>query len=170
MRLTALAAVAMLLTSPAWAIPPPYVSPNCAAPEFDQMDFWVGNWRLTWDGGEATSQVTKEFDGCVVHEAFRQEEHGKMPLIGASFSAYHAINRIWRQTWIDNRNGYYHLSGGPQPGGTFMLQAIRMGREPQMLRMVFEDIKADSFTWRLQVSDDGDAWTDKWVIHYARTK
>jgi hypothetical protein len=36
--------------------------------------------------------------------------------------------------------------------------------------MVFTDIKADSFTWRWQVSKTGKTWEDRWVIHYTRKK
>jgi hypothetical protein len=151
------------------AAPPP--PPSCDGPEFHQMDFWLGDWNLTWEGGKGTNHVVKEFAGCVVHENFRDTAHGPPPpLVGQSFSVYHALNKMWRQTWVDNQDGYFDLTGGPQQDGTFMLQVIRVGREPHMMRMVYQDIRKGSFTWRWQMSDDGDTWTDKWVIHYTRAK
>ncbi|HXP24119.1 MAG TPA: hypothetical protein VN807_08255, partial [Candidatus Sulfotelmatobacter sp.] len=167
-----LAAILLSLPATAGTAPAaPPKPPSCDAAEFHRMDFWLGDWNLTWDGGKGTNHVTREFSGCVIHENFRAEAQGATPpFVGASWSVYHALNKMWRQTWVDNRDGYYDLTGGPQPDGTFVLQIIRVGREPQMLRMVFADIKPDSFTWRWQGSEDGDAWTDKWVIHYARMK
>ena len=152
---------------------PPAAPPSCNGAEFHQMDFWLGDWRAEFvGGGTGTNRITREFDGCVVHEHFRVDEGsgGRPPLIGESFSVYHALNKMWRQTWVDNQNGYFDLTGGPQQDGSFILQVIRVGREPHMMRMVYQDITRDSFTWRWQQSDDGDTWTDTWVIHYTRAK
>ena len=37
-------------------------------------------------------------------------------------------------------------------------------------RMIFTDIKPDSFTWRWQGTTDGKAWADSWGIRYTRKK
>ncbi len=35
--------------------------------------------------------------------------------------------------------------------------------------MTWTDITADAFDWHWQASaDDGETWTDMWVIHYTR--
>lgn len=173
MRLALLTAAA-LFAFPAFAADattpvPPAAPPSCDTPEHHQMDFWVGTWKLTWQGGSGTNRVTKEYNGCVIHEVFTQDKISPPPLLnGSSLSSYQPMNMMWRQTWVDDQNGYLHLSGGPQADGTFRLQTVRMGREPHMTRMIFEDITHDSLTWRWQQSDDGDVWTDTWVIHYRR--
>ena len=148
--------------------PPP---PSCDTAEHHQLDFWLGDWTLTWEGGKGTNHITREYNGCVIREVFTEDAADKPPVLhGTSLSSYQPMNKMWRQTWVDDQNGYFHLTGGPQADGTFVLQTVRMGREPYMTRMVFQDIKRDSFIWRWQKSDDGATWTDTWVIHYARMK
>jgi hypothetical protein len=171
MRLISIVA-ATAFALPAFAAemePAPPAPPSCDSAEHHQMDFWLGEWKLTWDGGTGTNRITRDFKNCVIVENFSEAASNKPPhLRGMSVSSYQPLNTMWRQTWVDDQNGYYHLSGGPKPDGTFVLQTIRMGREPQMTRMVFENIKRDSLTWRWQASDDGATWTDKWVIRYDR--
>jgi hypothetical protein len=176
MRGTLVAIAAVAMCAPAFAAdappkPAPATAPSCTSPEHHQMDFWVGDWNAAWQGGHGTNHVTKEMNGCVIHEHFAAAASaGRPALHGESLSSYQPANLMWRQTWVDDQNGYFHLSGGREQDGTFVLQTIRMGREPHMTRMIFQDIKPDSFTWRWQMSDDGETWKDAWVIHYTRLK
>jgi hypothetical protein len=148
----------------------PAAPPSCDSAEHHQMDFWLGEWKVTWQGGEGTNRITRAFNGCAIIENFAATS-GNPPLLhGMSISSYQPLNRMWRQSWVDDQNGYFHLSGGPKADGTFVLQTVRMGREPKMTRMVFENIKPASFTWRWQSSDEGDVWTDTWVLQYERVK
>jgi hypothetical protein len=169
----AFAIAAALIAAPAIASeapPAPAAPPSCDSAEHRQMDFWLGEWKLTWPGGTGINRITRDFKNCVITENF-EAQTGAPPLLkGMSVSSYQPLNKMWRQTWVDDQNGYYHLSGGPKADGTFVLQTIRMGREPKMTRMVFENIKRDSFTWRWQSSEDGGVWTDTWVIQYARMR
>jgi hypothetical protein len=145
----------------------------CAGPQFHQLDFWLGDWDAAWDAspgtpaGNGSNRIAKTYEGCVIEEHFdgRPGQH----LQGHSVSVYFAPAREWRQTWVDNEDGYIDLTGGPQPNGNFILQT---GRRPggKTSRMVFTDIKTDSFTWRWQSSGDGKTWSDAWVIHYTRKK
>lgn len=171
MRLV-LAAAAILFALPAIAsdAPPSPPPPTCDSPQHHQMDFWLGEWKLTWQGGEGTNRITRDFKNCVIVENFSEAPTNKPPhLRGMSVSTYHAQTEMWRQTWVDDQNGYYDLTGGAEPDGTFVLRVIRVSREP-MRRMVFENIKPGSLTWRWQGSEDGASWTDLWVIQYTRVK
>jgi hypothetical protein len=175
MRFASIVAVTLCavpaLASEAPAPPTPASPPSCDSAEHRQMDFWLGEWRLTWQGGTGTNRITRDFKNCVIVENFSESPANKPPhLRGMSVSSYQPLNRMWRQTWVDDQNGYYHLSGGAKPDGTFVLQTVRMGREPKMTRMVFEKITRDSLTWRWQESEDGAEWTDRWVIQYRRVK
>lgn len=148
-------------------------TPPCAAPEFRQLDFWVGDWDVRWDAGggvqsgRGTNRITREYDNCVIQEDF----HGGPTtgnLIGHSVSTYHQPVQQWRQTWVDNKGGYFALVGGPEGDG-FVLSNTRVGDSAPYLRMVWEDITADSLTWRWQSSSDaGATWSDQWVIYYTR--
>lgn len=150
----------------------PAASP-CAAPEFRQMDFWVGEWDARWEAspgqpaGVGTNTITREYDNCVIQEQF---DGGPSTgnLIGHSVSTYHAPTQRWRQTWVDNQGGYFALVGGPQ-GNDFVLIMNSYPANVPVRRMLFTDITPNAFTWRWQASTDGGAtWTDSWVIHYTR--
>lgn len=141
--------------------------PPCSAPEFSQLDFWLGDWDATWEGGQGVNHITKVLDGCVIQEEF-DGGASTNNLHGHSVSTYHAGISQWRQTWVDNQGGYFALTGGPVDG-RFILTNTRVRDNAPYLRMVFEDIEQNSFTWRWQRSTDaGATWTDAWLIHYTR--
>ncbi len=66
----------------------------CSAPEQKQMDFWVGDWDLTWTGnssvgaGHGTNSIKRILDGCIVGENFSGGE--SMHLRGRSVSIFEA--------------------------------------------------------------------------------
>ncbi len=85
--------------------------PNpCAARGQRQLDFWVGEWDLTWPGNKAgevqhgTNSIRRVLDGCVVEENFSGE--GDMHLRGKSISIFDTRAGKWKQTWVDNEGGY----------------------------------------------------------------
>ncbi len=145
--------------------------PPCSAPEASQFDFWVGMWNATWDDtGKGTNHITKELDGCVIHEHFATLD--SVPFVGRSYSVYNINTQQWHQTWVDNSGGYLDFTGG-MVGDKMILSrtAHPKGKEPFMQRMVFSNIKSDSFDWDWQKSTDGgDTWVDLWHIHYTRAK
>jgi hypothetical protein len=157
-----------LYAQPAFAPP----ANACSDPEFRQLDFWLGEWNATWPApaglpaGSGTNHITKSYEGCVIEEHFdgRPGQH----LMGHSVSVYHAPTKSWRQTWVDNEGGYIDLQGGPDAKGDFVLLTLPNGKTKQASRMLYTDIKPDSFTWRWQKSADGTTWTDNWVISYTR--
>jgi hypothetical protein len=162
--------VAITMISTSAAAQQSQTSP-CTAPEFRQMDFWLGVWDAyysadaTEPGGRNT--VTRAFDGCVIQEDFDGGAQAS-GLVGRSVSTYHTQTQLWRQTWVDNQGGYFALTGGPA-GEDFILSTTRIRENAPHQRMVFEDITPDSFTWRWQSSADGGvSWTDRWVIWYRR--
>ena len=66
----------------------------CSAPEQKQMDFWLGDWELTWPGsssndtGHGTNSIKRILDGCIVEENFSGGE--SMHLRGHSVSIFEA--------------------------------------------------------------------------------
>jgi hypothetical protein len=167
--LAATAAHAQTATAPATPPPPP-----CAAPEFRQMDFWVGDWDLEFDTGPgkvatASNRITRdEFGDCVIVEHFSQPDIG---YVGGSVSTYDRVSKVWRQTWVDNGGAYIELEGGPVSGRPhlFELRTTRdIGPAPRKpYRMIWERASADRLVWRWQVAD-GAGWKDSWVLRYRR--
>ena len=146
------------------------VSP-CAGAEFKQLDFWLGDWDAGWDAlpgrsaGRGSNHITRTYGGCVTEEHFKGG-----PLNGHSVSTYFAGTKNWRQTWVDNQGSYIDLQGGPDGSGNFVLTTPPQPGSTKANRMVFTDIKPDSFTWLWQATQDGKIWADGWVIRYTRKK
>jgi len=165
-----------------WLVPalaaaqgPPSPPPApCSGPEWKQLDFWVGEWDLTWPArgpnpaGTASNRIEKVLGGCVVEESFAA--NGPAALVGRSFSAYDARAKRWRQTWVDNEGSYLDFEGGLDGGNMALIHhsTTREG-QPQMGRMVFLNVTADSLDWRWEKSlDGGKTWQLQWPIHYVR--
>lgn len=151
----------------------PPVAP-CAAPEFHQLDFWVGDWDLTWPAGgngpagTGTNRVEKILGGCVIQENFTGG--GAQPFDGQSVSTYSVREKIWKQTWVDDQGGYLDFTGTFQDGEMRLTRhVVGPDGKPRIPRMVFTNIKPDSFDWRYEASvDGGKTWQLNWLIHYKR--
>lgn len=164
-----------------WVIPalgaagsPPTPPPACTGPEWKQLDFWIGEWDLTWPAhgpnpaGTGSNRIEKVLGGCVVEESFAAS--GPSPLVGRSFSTYDPRTKSWRQTWVDNQGSYLDFTGGLE-GGQMVLLRHGQNRQghPQISRMVFVNVTRDSLDWRWERSEDGGkTWQLLWPIHYAR--
>ncbi len=84
--------------------PSAHTSP-CAAPEFRQFDFWVGDWDAssTADGIlRGTSHISKEMGGCVIWENWTSTGS---PFFGKSYNTYNVNLQRWEQCWVDNAGG-----------------------------------------------------------------
>jgi hypothetical protein len=146
----------------------------CVAPEFRQLDFWLGEWDLTWPapgdslGGKGTNRIEKILDGCVIQENFSGD--GPRALVGHSVSTYSVQEKKWKQTWVDNQGGYLALTGELKDGEMILgRQGTGPDGKPLQARMVFFHIKPDSFDWCWEASTDGGkTWQVNWPIHYSR--
>ena len=167
--LFSLTVAAVALASAQEASPPP----PCSAPEYRQLDFWVGEWELEYDRGDgttgsATNSITKdEFGSCVIVERFA------MPTgySGASYSIYDRGKKQWRQMWVDNNGGTFTLVGGPAEGQPhrFELRTVEPTGPTQLLRrMIWEDVEPDRLVWRWQSLQGDGSWKDEWVLNYRR--
>ena len=149
------------------ASPPP--QPACAGPEYRALDFWVGDWVAEDQQGNVigNNRITRnEYGDCVITEHFTGS-----PLIGHSVSIYRPGLKQWRQVWVDNQNGFFDLVGGPVTGSDhiFVFENKRPVETMPYQRMIWQDVKPHSFTWRWQrKAKADDAWADSWVIRYRR--
>lgn len=140
----------------------------CSAPEANQFDFWVGKWNLTWnDTVSGTNTITKDLNGCVIHENFNSPSTNFM---GNSYSVYNPTKNIWQQTWVDNQGGYLDFTGKFE-NDTMTLGRSFVGAKGTfvMQRMVYFNIAKDSLDWSWESSiDSGVTWNQNWLIHYKR--
>ena len=93
--------------------------------------------------------------------------------LGASFSMYDPQKKKWVQTWVDNGGAYIALVGGPVQGRPYSFELVTVepkGPRQVYSRMIWQDVKPDSFTWRWQAKQADGSWADSWVIRYRRRK
>jgi hypothetical protein len=137
-------------------------------PEARQLDFWVGEWNLTWPkDGKGTNSIAFAFDSAVIEEHFSGEN--SIPLRGLSVSVYGPQRGKWLQTWVDNDGSYLDLVGSFKNGKMVMQRKATVKGKEVLQRMVWKNITHDAFDWSWERSSDGGStWQVVWPIHYAR--
>lgn len=139
----------------------------CSDPEFRQMDFWVGDWDLVWEGGKGRNVVTSDLGGCVITENF--DGTPSSPLKGTSVSTYNKRSGRWQQTWVDNQGSYLDFTGGLVDSSMVLAREATIEGKTVHQRMVFYDIEPDALLWNWERSEDaGATWDVMWKIHYTR--
>jgi len=132
-----------------------------------QFDFWLGRWRLTWDGGEGTNVIEPEFDGRVIVERF--DGRPGTPLRGLSMSVYDADAGVWRQTWVDSDGRYLDFAGGMDGDDMDLRRDGTVEGSPAVFRMRWHEIGPNSLRWDWECSTDaGRSWRTLWAIAYER--
>jgi len=138
-----------------------------------ELDFWLGAWNATWEGGHGTNRLARILGGRVIHEQFEEVQDssndGSGALHGQSWSMFDPKLGLWRQTWVDDQGGWFDLVGEQADGCfAFVRAAPEIGPEVRQ-RMVFRDVAADRFRWTWELSrDDGATWAVRWEIDYRR--
>jgi hypothetical protein len=131
----------------------------CAAAEFRQFDFWVGEWEVrTPDGRVAgTNRIEPILGGC----ALREEWTGRTGSRGTSYNAYDRSRGRWHQTWVDNEGLLLRLDGGlaagrmrlegetRDSGGARKLQRITWEPLAGRVRQLWEESADGGRTWRV---------------------
>jgi hypothetical protein len=154
---------------------PPAAPPKpCVAAEQKQLEFWVGEWDLTWPGQNAgevqhgTNRINRILDTCVVQENFSGGDAAH--LRGTSLSIFDIQAQAWKQTWVDNEGGYLDFVGEFRDGQMILGRETKRPDGTQLRqRMVFKNITHDEFDWSWESSTNGGkTWTVNWPIHYKR--
>lgn len=140
------------------------------------MDFWVGDWNLTWkdkDGNveSGLNEVQKIMDGKVIQENFRALNGASAGFIGKSWTVFNVKKDTWFQTWVDNQGSYLDFTFEIEEGKRMF---IRTGQDKDgntnYQRMVFYNIAENNFDWKWESSKDKKAWNLLWQIHYEKIK
>ncbi len=146
-------------------------APPCAEPEFRQFDFWLGDWDLSWQGGQGRNTISRVYGDCVIQEDFRQfDAQGASGFLGRSWSVWVPQEQVWKQTWVDNNGSYLDFRGGLREDGQMVLERSVMRQDTlRHSRMRFADITPDSLNWYWEGRKEGqEQWKLLWHIHYAR--
>ena len=139
-------------------------------PPDQQLNFWLGDWELSWGEGETGSnRVQRILDGRVISETF--DGNPGVSFRGQSVSVYRPQHEQWQQTWVDTDGNYWHFHGGWQGDRFVFATDDIVENRPVKYQMIFRDIEENSLKWIWERSDDGGkTWEVKWQLHYERRK
>ena len=149
-------------------------APQPSPEDLSKLDFWVGKWELTWQGGKGTNLIEKKLNGRVIQENFEATEGNFKGYLGTSISTFSPQDGKWHQAWADSNGGYIDLVGIME-GDTRIFQMTRPRTLPNgstsISRMRFYNITEDSFDWDWEASTDGgENWQLSWRINYKRAE
>jgi len=162
--------IALLVVFPAIA---QQSSPSCDTEAHALMNFWIGEWDLTWTNADSTdahgtNTITRTYDDCVIHESFAHESGFE----GMSMSVLDRRTSQWRQTWVDSQSAFLLFTGSQLENDEMEFRSAQFTDQQgiqRINRMTWRNVTDDAFDWHWQTStDDGATWTDMWVINYTR--
>jgi len=132
------------------------------------FDFWVGNWNTYWeDSLRGSNIISKSLNDFVVEENFTSIDKS---FIGKSWTVYDSSSNNWKQTWVDNTGAYLVFTGGKDKENVILnlAEERKSNGKSYYMRMIFSNIKQDSFDWDWQSSKDKVSWKTVWAIKYKR--
>ena len=131
----------------------------CAGPEYQQFDFWIGEWSVENADGElaGTNRIERILEDCVLRESWQGAGGGR----GFSYNIYDARTGAWHQTWVDDQGRLLQLDGGledgkmvlsgkrPGPDGAEVLHRINWEKvEGGRVRQVWAVSQDQGSSWR----------------------
>ena len=145
-----------------------HAAPPCAAPEYRQFDFWLGQWQVLGADRKpvGTNRIEREYDGCVVHERYTTPRG----YTGESLNIYDASRKIWHQTWVDSDGLLLVLEGGLQDGKMVLQGQTRDDKGQSTKHRITWTPNPDGSVRQLWESTDRNGiWTVTFDGHYVRT-
>ena len=149
--------------------PPPPNQP-CLTAEHAQLDFWLGEWVVNWsaasgESGIGTNRVVRDHGGCVVVERYQDTTTN---FSGSSLSSYQRSLGRWSMTFMAIGGFNFRASGGPREDGAVQFDIERQSPSQPEMRIRFEEVREDSFTWRFQSRSASGEWSDLSLSRYTR--
>ena len=81
----------------------------CCEEEYQQFDFWVGDWVVYAKGKMAGFNKIVKIEGdCVIRENWKSFESSYS---GTSYNFYDKLDKKWKQVWVDNQGTVLELKG-----------------------------------------------------------
>ncbi len=147
----------------------PAKEPPCAAAEFHQLDFWIGQWNVyEKDIGKksSTSRIESVMGGCGIGEHYEEPGDPNGPYSGTSYSSYSRDDGKWHQMYIDTNGNVEWFSGGLEDGDMVMEAP---GANNTLRKMVYHALPDGSVEQIGTVSSDyGRHWKPRYDYIYKK--
>jgi hypothetical protein len=134
-----------------------------------QLDYWLGNWTVTYPGasGSSTSKVHLSLDQCLFVESW---DNGKGH-IGENMFAYSPDDKSWYGMFADNQGHVHVFVDGKVASGSAEFNGPSRGAngETVLNRVKIVGLAPDKVeqTWE-KSTDKGGSWTTVFRGEYAR--
>jgi hypothetical protein len=147
-------------------VPP---SNPCAAPEYRQFDFWIGEWVVQDAKGQrlGTSRVERIEAGCGIQENWTD----RGGLTGRSINVYSPVSTTWTQLWAASWGATLLLEGRFE-NGQMILAGDVLGRDgPEKQRTTWSRVPTGGVRQLIERSRDaGRTWTVVFDGRYTAAK
>lgn len=170
LALVLLGALNHAVAAPAVATPTP---PGCAnAPEYHQLDFWIGDWDTfesdTPKGPSiARARVEPIAQGCALRELYEQTDG----LIGDSILSYDPVRKHWQQTWVTNRGSIMVLVGNFKDGALVLEGEAHMQNGTTVLQRITWKAQGEGVReYAVMSKDGGKTWTPAFDVLFLKRK
>jgi hypothetical protein len=141
---------------------PAMTSKYCAAPEFKQFDFWLGDWDTfrvqdgrPADTSVARNRITPMMDGCALREEYTRKDGYR----GESFTAYDAARKVWVQSWVSNQDEVTVVEGTKDGDRIVLHGSITDAQGVQLQRVTWMPVKEGVRETCVGSRDGGKTWT-----------
>jgi hypothetical protein len=153
----AVAFAALIACRPVWA--------DCAGPQYDQLDFWLGAWHDPAAPPAEHYTARRTAGGCAIEEVLTGAD-GQTQGIG--LAGWDSERNEWRQLWVDKDRIVTVYLGGPAADGTFVLTSEPKGGGIRW-RYTYRNVRPDSMDadYAKRVGEVG-LWTTLWSGHFNR--
>ena len=108
----------------------------CGAPEYRQLDFWVGEWRVFQASDNSpvgSSKIEIVMEQCGIKESFDAPQAGAADYVGTSYSSYDRKDGKWHQMYIDNSGSVGLYTGGPDGNDMTFTCPAKAGATQKMI-------------------------------------
>jgi hypothetical protein len=142
--------------------------PCSANPEIRQLDFWLGDWTVTYPGmpGSAASKVDLSLDKCPLVESW----DGGKGHSGKNMFAYSSDDRNWHGMFTDNQ-GRVHIFEGKVTQGSAEFTGPSRGPDGQTVLNKIKVVRVAANkveqSWE-KSTDNGATWTMEFHGEYSR--
>jgi hypothetical protein len=136
--------------------------------ESRQLDFWLGDWTVTYPGmpGSASSKVFLDLDQCLLVESW----DGGNGHSGKNMFAYSSDDKSWHGMFADNQGRVHVFQGRVAPGTAEFAGPSRSSDGQAVLnRIKVVRVAADEVRQSWEKSkDNGATWTMEFSGQYSR--
>jgi hypothetical protein len=164
--------VVFITTTIAAAPPAAATSPQCAAAEFRQLDFWIGDWdtvETETPAGPSIARARVEpiAQGCALHELYEQGDG----LIGDSILSYDPVRKQWQQTWVTNRGSLMVLWGNFKDGVLILEGESHLRDGSTVMQRISWQLQDNGVReWAVLSKDGGKTWTAAFDVLFVKRR